>query len=165
MAAGLIIRPITAGDGAAWQRVFAAVADESLWIGAEPPVPDTGDEMVAKFVGNDDDLLLLARLDGEVVGWISAERQDDGAAELGMGIVEPHRGRGVGSALMDAVVAWAGEHNVDTLVLRVFPHNDRALALYRKFGFVELEHKVGVWPRRNGDFWDLIFMQRTLRPI
>jgi RimJ/RimL family protein N-acetyltransferase len=63
---------------------------------------------------------------------------------------------------METVLAWAGDR---TVVLRVFPHNERARALYRKFGFVELEHKVGVWPRRNGEFWDLIFMERSPRPI
>jgi len=150
-----------AGDGPAWQRVFASVGEDGLWIGAEPPVPQWGDAMVDEYVGSERDVMFLAEVDGAVIGWLSAKRGDD-EAELGMGIVEEFRGQGIGSALMDAVIEWAGSL---TLVLRVFPHNERALALYRKYGFEERPDKAGVWPRRNGDFWDLVFMQRTARPI
>ncbi|HVT77978.1 MAG TPA: GNAT family N-acetyltransferase [Acidimicrobiales bacterium] len=151
------IRRVAAGDGPAWQRVFAAVADEDRWIGVEPPAPDRGEEMEARFVDSDDDVMLLAEVDGDVVGWISGESKPDGAIELGMGVCARFRGRGIGAALLEALLGWAGARRV---VLRVFPHNERALALYRQFGFVLLEHKAGVWPRRNGEFWDLLFMER-----
>ncbi|MEY2419441.1 MAG: hypothetical protein QOG90_2121 [Actinomycetota bacterium] len=165
MATALTIRPLADDDADVWQRLFASVAEEALWIGAEPPVPDRGREIVDAFVDHPTDVMLLALVDGEAVGWISAEVEEPGVAELGMGIVEGYRGQGIGSALMHAVTEWAAATPLDRFVLRVFPHNERALALYRKFGFVELEHKVGVWPRRNGEFWDLIFMERPLRPI
>jgi RimJ/RimL family protein N-acetyltransferase len=156
------IRPLQGSEGPEWQRLFASVAAEGLWIGAETPVPDLGQEMVQRFVGSSTEIMFLALVDDEAVGWVSGETEEDGRIELGMGIVDGYRGRGIGSALMESVIAWAGER---TLILRVFPHNERARALYRKFGFVELEHKVGVWPRRNGEFWDLIFMERSLPPI
>jgi RimJ/RimL family protein N-acetyltransferase len=160
-----MIRRFEERDAAEWQRLFASVAEERLWIGAEPPVKDRTREIADAFVDHRTDVMFLALVDGAAVGWISAEVQEPGVAELGMGIVDGFRGQGIGSALMDIVIAWAATANVDRFVLRVFPHNERALALYRKFGFVELEHKVGVWPRRNGEFWDLIFMELTLRPI
>jgi RimJ/RimL family protein N-acetyltransferase len=161
----MTIRRFEERDAGEWQRLFASVGDEGLWIGAEPPVPDRRREIVDAFVGHPTDVMFLALVDGAAVGWISAEREDDNGSELGMGIVDGFRGQGIGSALMDTVIDWARAANVERLVLRVFPHNERALGLYRKFGFVELEHKVGVWPRRNGEFWDLIFMERTVRPI
>ncbi|HVV37438.1 MAG TPA: GNAT family N-acetyltransferase [Acidimicrobiales bacterium] len=151
------IRRVAAGDGPAWQRVFAAVADEDRWIGVEPPAPERGEHVEARFVGSDVDVMLLAEVDGDVVGWISGESKPGGAIELGMGVRAGFRDRGIGSALLDALLGWADGHRV---VLRVFPHNERALALYGKFGFVLLEHKAGVWPRRNGEFWDLLFMER-----
>jgi GNAT superfamily N-acetyltransferase len=158
----LTIRRLMASDGSVWQGLFASVGGEGLWIGAEPPVPDRGDEIVEQFVGSATDVMFLALVDGEPVGWISAETEADGRVELGMGIVDGFRGQGIGSALMEAAIAWAHPR---TIILRVFPHNERAIALYRKFGFVAQEHQVGVWPRRNGDFWDLIFMERPGQPI
>src|SRR5215210_4924280 len=46
-------------------------------------------------------------------------------------------GRGVGSALLAAAIEKAREDGLHKLALEVFPHNEAAIALYRKFGFVE----------------------------
>ncbi|HVE79199.1 MAG TPA: GNAT family N-acetyltransferase [Gemmatimonadaceae bacterium] len=46
-------------------------------------------------------------------------------------------GRGVAGALMDAVVRAAGDRGAQTLWLAVWQHNPRAIAFYRKAGFVE----------------------------
>ena len=162
MAEGLTVRLMQPGDGAAWQQVFAAVADDGLWIGAEPPVRDRSAEVEAQYVGSASDVMFLACVETAVVGWISGDTDETGCVELGMGVLDAFRGQGIGSALMEVIVGWAG---AQPLTLRVFPHNERALALYRKFGFVEVPEKVGVWPRRNGEFWDLLFMQRPVRPI
>jgi putative acetyltransferase len=161
MAEDLTIRPMTADDGPAWQELFESVAAEGLWIGAEGRVPDRSDEIVAQYVDNPRDVMFLAFVGDEAVGWISGETEDDGRVELGMGIIDGYREQGIGSALMDTLIDWAGAR---TLILRVFPHNARAIALYRKYGFVQQEHQVGVWPRRNGDFWDLLFMERQPSP-
>src|SRR6266436_8870933 len=58
-------------------------------------------------------------------------------ASLGMAVAPEWRGRGVGSALMAEAIAWARAHGVEKLALSVYPDNQRALALYAKFGFVE----------------------------
>jgi ribosomal protein S18 acetylase RimI-like enzyme len=43
-------------------------------------------------------------------------------------------------------------------LLSVFPHNDAAIALYRKFGFVQEGRLVRHVRRADGQFWDLIEM-------
>jgi ribosomal protein S18 acetylase RimI-like enzyme len=43
----------------------------------------------------------------------------------------------VGSALLAQAIAWARSVGVEKLVLSVYPHNTGAIALYRKFGFVQ----------------------------
>jgi RimJ/RimL family protein N-acetyltransferase len=40
----------------------------------------------------------------------------------------------------------------------VFPHNERAIALYRKFGFVEEGRRVKQIRRASGEIWDSIMM-------
>ena len=46
------------------------------------------------------------------------------------------RGRGVGSALLTAVLAWSLEQGVHKLTLQMWPLNTAARDLYQKFGFV-----------------------------
>jgi putative acetyltransferase len=58
-------------------------------------------------------------------------------ATLGIAVAEDLRGRGIGSALLAEGIRWARAHAVDKLVLSVYPHNVGAVALYRKFGFVQ----------------------------
>ena len=51
--------------------------------------------------------------------------------------------------------------SIPHLSLLVFPHNERALALYRKFNFVEIDAAAQI-ARRSGEAWDAILMRRAL---
>jgi RimJ/RimL family protein N-acetyltransferase len=59
-------------------------------------------------------------------------------AMLGMGIERGWRGKGHGRALLGAAIAWARNAELAWLDLGVFAHNERARALYRAVGFVEV---------------------------
>jgi GNAT superfamily N-acetyltransferase len=50
-------------------------------------------------------------------------------------VLPEHEGRGVGSALLEAVATGARELGCCKVTLEVLEHNDRALALYRRAGF------------------------------
>jgi RimJ/RimL family protein N-acetyltransferase len=73
-------------------------------------------------------------------------------------VAADRRGRGVGSALVAAAIDWARAHDLHKLALGVFPHNEPAIALYRKFGFVEEGRLVRHIRRSDGQLWDLIEM-------
>ncbi|MGZ4353969.1 MAG: N-acetyltransferase family protein, partial [Gaiellaceae bacterium] len=81
-----------------------------------------------------------------------------GFGEIGMMVAADRRGRGVGTALVAAAVEWARLRRLHKLTLSVFPHNDAALALYRKFGFVEEGRRARHIRRADGELWDLIEM-------
>lgn len=69
--------------------------------------------------------LALLGLRGER-GWVA-----------GMGVVPAQRRRGLGRALMAALIDQARARGVRTLMLEVLEDNARAIALYRAFGFRE----------------------------
>ncbi len=57
---------------------------------------------------------------------------------IGMGILEGHRGKGLGEQLLSEAILWArATPGLDWLDLGVFLGNQRALALYTRLGFVE----------------------------
>jgi RimJ/RimL family protein N-acetyltransferase len=68
------------------------------------------------------------------------------------------RGRGVGTALVAAAIEWARARGLHKLALSVFPHNEAAIALYRKFGFLEEGRRTKHMRRANGELWDLLEM-------
>ena len=81
----------------------------------------------------------VARLDGRHVGMASGvPAEERGTAELiSMWVAPDARGRGVGDALVTAVVRWARERGVWELRLDVVAGNTSAIALYARHGFVD----------------------------
>ena len=57
-----------------------------------------------------------------------------------------------------AALAWARERGVHKVCLSVFPHNAAAIALYRRYGFVEEGRRVKQYRRQSGELWDTIEM-------
>lgn len=76
----------------------------------------------------------FARRDGDVLGLVGAHRIGGGTELVSMWVDPSHRGEGVADALVDAVVAWADGEAVELWVTR---GNERAIAFYRRAGFVE----------------------------
>jgi putative acetyltransferase len=78
-----------------------------------------------------------------------------------MAVRTQYRGRGVGSALMQAIVDLADQWlHVFRLELTVYTDNEAAMALYRKFGF-EREGTHKAYALRGGRYVDAHFMARV----
>lgn len=79
-----------------------------------------------------------AVVDGEDVGIVRGVRDDartDAAWLISMWVAPEVRGRGVGEALVAAVVEWARAGGARRLLLDVGDHNRPAIALYARMGF------------------------------
>ena len=82
---------------------------------------------------------LVAYDDGMPIGCGAVRRIDAGVAELKRMYVSPAmRGRGVGRALLDALVAEARQLGATRLVLETGPRQPEAIALYERAGFVRI---------------------------
>jgi len=147
------VRPTRAEDRRACALLYAAVAEERRYIGGEPPIDI---EKRAETWSIDGDF--VAEADGEVIGNLHVQATHHGFGIIGMMVAKDWRGRGVGSALMEAAIAYAREQNLHKLILDVFVHNEAAIALYKKFGFVEEGRRVKQYRRKSGEFWDSLEM-------
>ena len=147
------IRPATDDDRVPLAVLFAAVAEERDGIATEPPVDVEGRAASWTLEGT-----LVAVAGGEIIGSLHVEASRFGYGELGMAVAREWRGRGVGSALLAAAIEWARERGLHKLSLSVFPHNAAAMALYRKFGFVEEGRRIKHFRRASGELWDAVDM-------
>jgi putative acetyltransferase len=93
-----------------------------------------------------------------VVGQVSVVVAPYGVADIGMLVTERWRGKGVGTALLEAAISWARAAGAHKLALEAWPDNTPALQLYRKAGFVEEGRKVRHYRRSNGELWDSVLM-------
>lgn len=108
-------------------------------------------------------VFLVARDRGVIVGFLTAQGgQLDRmrhAAKIEIMVARDARDRGVGKALMAAVIAWARDsRHVRKLGLNVFATNERAIALYRAFGFVEEGRRVREYRMEDGTWRDDVLM-------
>jgi RimJ/RimL family protein N-acetyltransferase len=147
-------------------RLFEAVAAERRYILTEPPIDhELRRTRFLETIRSDDAFVFVAETGGEVVGELTAfRRTSTSPAMIGMAVLAPWRGRGVGTALMRACLAWARESGVHKLSLEVFPWNEAAIALYRKFGFVEEGRLRKQYRRQSGELWDVLVMGLLLEP-
>lgn len=110
------------------------------------------------------DLQLVAELDGQVVASAglssTAMLRRRHVAGLGIGVARGAQGRGVGKALMAAMCDWADRWgHVTRIELEVFTDNQRAIALYQRFGF-RIEGTHVAFALREGVYADVLSMAR-----
>lgn len=131
--------PATLADVPAIARLMRSVADEERWISTLPGTPvERLRERFGRELAEAGHHHLVVRDGAEVAGLAAVLRTGDRTPhELGMSVGAAHRGRGLGGALLDALLASAAaDPAVAKVALEVWPHNAAALALYASRGFV-----------------------------
>ncbi|PST27038.1 GNAT family N-acetyltransferase [Mesorhizobium plurifarium] len=125
-------------------------------------------ERTRKWLENltENDTIIVAELEGQIVGLAGLHRHNgrrQHAADLGMSVHDEYRRRGIGKALLTALVEaadrWLGICRIE---LTVFTDNEAAVSLYRQAGFVT-EGVLKSYALRDGVLADVFVMAR-LRP-
>jgi putative acetyltransferase len=118
-------------------------------------------QWLARLTAND--LLLVAELDGEVVGNGGLHRQTgrrQHAALIGLGVRDAFQRRGIGAAILTALIDTADEWlDLKRLEITVYADNAPAIALYERFGFVR-EGVLRAYAYRAGRYVDCLMMAR-----
>ena len=109
----------------------------------------------------DNSVVLVAFEGSTLLGYVEAVggryRRNRHCAHVVIGVREAAGGRGVGTALLEALSAWARSRGVHRLELTVMAHNARAIALYRKCGY-EVEGTRRASLRLDGAYVDELAM-------
>jgi RimJ/RimL family protein N-acetyltransferase len=142
----ITIRTAQADDAAALLTYIRPVAEETEFFIFEPDEFPETDEQERKWIQDHLDhpgqIVLLAEAGGTIIGNVSFEngacRRIAHRGTLGIAVVKEWRGQGIGTALMENLLAWAtGNPLIEKVCLEVFTTNSNAIRLYRKLGFIE----------------------------
>jgi L-amino acid N-acyltransferase YncA len=107
---------------------------------------------------------LVAELDGVVAGWVAVSPVSRravyrGVVEHSVYVADEARGRGVGRALLDALVRSARRHGIWTIQTSIFPENRASLALHERCGFRVIGTRERI-AKRDGVWRDTVFLER-----
>lgn len=109
--------------------------------------------------------LLVAVDDGVIVGLAGlvgeSNEEERHVASLAISVAGGRRGRGVGTALIEALLSWAPSAGVTRVQLWAWANNPRAISLYERLGF----QREGVARRSvivDGGPVDVVLMARLL---
>jgi len=151
------IAPATAADMPEVARLFREYA---AWVGVDLSFQDF-DREVESLPGDyvpPGGILLVARVAGEVAGYVAAHRWSDATCEMKRLFVrDAFRGAGCGRALVERIVAWADDAGYERILLDTLPGMTQAQQLYGRLGFREIA------PYRPNPVAGARFMEREVR--
>ncbi len=155
----LTIAPMSSADWPAVREIYAqgiTTGDATFEISA----PEWADWDIGHLGAP----RLVAREGADVVGWAALSPVSDrcvygGVAEVSVYVAAEVAGRGVGSALMRALIAASEEAGIWTLQAGIFPENEASIALHRRHGFrpVGIRERLG---RHHGRWRDVALLER-----
>jgi L-amino acid N-acyltransferase YncA len=112
---------------------------------------------------------LVALQAGEVVGWaalapVSGRCVYAGVTEDSVYVADSAQGRGVGRALLEALVERSEHDGIWTIEAGIFPENEASIELHRRCGFrvVGVHERLG---KHNGVWRDVLLMERRSEEI
>ena len=163
-----VIERARAEDAAALLEYLKIVGGETenLSFGAEgvPISLETEQDYLRAQYKSPDNVQYLAKVDGEIIGTASLNRQPRRMSHrgvFGISLKKAWWGCGAAAALMEAILAFAKENGFEQLNLEVRSSNVRAIHLYEKYGF----RKLCTFPhffKINGKYVDFDLMNLEL---
>ncbi|RSK26407.1 N-acetyltransferase [Bacillus sp. HMF5848] len=116
----------------------------------------------------DRNLALVAEADGKIVGFMTFRRSTRQRMKhhgtFGVSIQEAFCNFGIGRQMMAHLLSWAeADPDIEKICLEVFSHNERAIHLYKKLGFVEEGRRLQHVKFEDGTYVDEIEMYKFVK--
>ncbi len=159
------IVPMQASDWPAVQRIYA----EGIATGNATFETAVTADWKTWDAGKRPDCRLVAKSGDDVLGWaalspVSKRAAYAGVAEVSVYVGDEARGRGVGKALLQALVQVSEEAGVWTLMASIFPENEASVAIHQQCGFRLLGRRDRI-ARHHGIWRDTVILERRSKVV
>jgi L-amino acid N-acyltransferase YncA len=106
----------------------------------------------------------VVKAEGNVIGWValaptSTRECYSGVCELSIYMDNNHRGKGIGTLLMNAVIESSEAAGVWCLYSSTFPENKASIGLQKKFGFRVIGYRDKI-AQQKGVWRDTVLLER-----
>ena len=127
------------------------------------------EDVIARKAENPRELLLGAFIGDELLGMAGLNACGPYArvrhrASIGLSLLRTYWGKGIGTAMMNALISAAKDAGYEQLELDAVDNNARAISLYQRMGFVRVGQMPKAMKYRDGRYADLMYMVLELYP-
>lgn len=152
-------------DAHALAEYVRIVGGETDFLSYGSDTFNMSDEREARFIERFEkskkDIMLVALDNGRVVANASLEASRvarfSHRSELSITVLKEYWGKGIGSRLMEILIDFAKENRVELIYLEARADNERALSLYKKFGFIK-KGEIENFFKINGEYYGAVIM-------
>ena len=106
-------------------------------------------------INNKKAIYWVKKEENKIIGYIGVQFSGDDVEILGLGILEDYRGRGHGSALMDAMLDYFHSTECNKIFLEVRDSNNVAKGLYSKFNFSRTGTRLNYYKNENAALFEM----------
>lgn len=108
---------------------------------------------------------LVVRSESRVLGWAALSATSSrcvyaGVAEVSIYIGDKHKGKGIGTALLEKLIKLSEETGFWTLQSGIISKNTASIGLHKNCGFREIGIREKVAKMNNKEWMDVTFMER-----
>lgn len=140
----IVFREADVNDAERFIALRSRLFRETTFMLREPheyrPTLSEESAYIASLASSPHSTLLLAFAEDELAGFICAMgyglARKRHVANVFLGVVRAHWGRGIATAMLERIVEWAPRAGIERLELKVGTENSRAKSLYERLGFV-----------------------------
>lgn len=168
----LILRSAEKEDAETMLPYLKRVCGETRFLLREPDeckelTLEQEEAFICSHTDNDRACLILAELDGEYVGNASFDtagrsRRNSHRASIGIALYLDYTGMGIGKRLFSLIMETIEKCGFEAAELTVVDGNDRAIHMYKSFGFIETGRIPNANKYDDGTYADDIIMVRAL---
>ena len=106
-------------------------------------------------INNNKAMYWVKKQKNKIIGYIGVQFSGDDVEILGLGILEDYRGRGHGSALMNAMIEYFYSTEYKKIFLEVRDSNNVAKGLYTKFNFSRTGTRLNYYKNENAALFEV----------
>ena len=165
-----ILRCPTVDDAVELSKLRVKIDGETENLDREPGegflTPNDFRKLIYEDSISKNNLFLVSEVEGKIIGFARCQGNTlcrfRHKAEFGIGILKEYWGNGIGNILLENILFWSDSMKIEKISLNVVETNIKAIALYKKYGFVE----EGLLKRdrlhKDGRYYNTVIMGRYL---
>ncbi|QKG83794.1 GNAT family N-acetyltransferase [Kroppenstedtia pulmonis] len=159
----IVLRPASDKDAPELKSRLARVIQEEVYLDEAgdslPDIQETQHEI--REIQRDKGMYTVVEVDGKIAGAALLRRgsrdKSFHTAKFRTWLSPGYRGMGLGKKLMAYTIDWARQNRVEKIVLDVWSTNNRAIRLYKRYGF-QIEGRLRRQAILKGNYVDEVYM-------